>query len=255
MNSVDLLPFPKPRRHTEYFSTAMAGRPLVHLGTEADVSGLLDRSGRRPAASATAHVIRAIAETVAQHPDANCTFHRLPFPMLSRPRDVSVKVAFDVEVDGVRTVQSDVLMRADRRTPSEIHEWMQHTRSRMQNGRGRTRLLSALPRSVGRSVFASMTIAPVRHRFLGTIAVTSLAHRRVGTFFSDGGTTVTVGVGHAHRRPTVQDDSIEIRSVLPLSMTFDHRVIDGALAADILGDLVRHLERCTVPASHTRSEV
>lgn len=243
---VELLPFPASRRHTVHFLTVMTGRPLVHLGTEADVTGLVDLDGGS-GPSVTAHVVRAVAAVVARYPDARTTFHSFPFPLLSRPRDAAVKVAFDIEVDGVRTVQSDVLTRADRRTASEIHEWTRATRDRMRAGELRTGVLSFVPTPLGRALFSAATTAPLRHRAMGSVAVTSLAHRPIGAFFSDGGTTVTVGVGRHEKRPTVHDNKIEVRDILPLSLSFDHRVIDGGVAADIAGDLTRELEQTGRP--------
>jgi pyruvate/2-oxoglutarate dehydrogenase complex dihydrolipoamide acyltransferase (E2) component len=249
---VDLLPFPASRRHTVHFLTAVTGRPLVHLGTEADVTGLVGPDGGS-GPSVTAHVVRAVAAVVARHPDALATFHSFPFPLLSRPRDVAVKVAFDIEVDGVRTAQSDVLTRADRRTASEIHEWTRATRDRMCAGELRAGVLSFVPTTLGRALFSAVTTAPLRHRAMGSVAVTSLAHRPIGAFFSDGGTTVTVGVGRCEKRPTVRNNQIEARDIVPLSLSFDHRVIDGGMAADIAGDLTRELEQTGQPrASHVR---
>jgi pyruvate/2-oxoglutarate dehydrogenase complex dihydrolipoamide acyltransferase (E2) component len=243
---VELLPFPASRRHTVHFLTAVTGRPMVHLGTEADVTGLLDPDGGS-GPSVTAHVVRAVAAVLARYPDARATFHSFPFPLLARTRDVAVKVAFDIEVDGVRTVQSDVLTRADRRTASEIHEWTRATRDRMRAGELRTGVLSAVPTLLGRALFSALTSVPLRHRVMGNVAVTSLAHRRIGAFYSDGGTTVTVGVGRHEKRPIVRDNKIDVREILPLSLSFDHRVIDGGMAADIAGDLTRELEQTGAP--------
>ena len=42
--------------------------------------------------------------------------------------------------------------------------------------------------------------------------------------------------------PVVRDGQIGIRKILPLSLTFDHRIIDGAEAARFMNDLIKHLE-------------
>ena len=39
-----------------------------------------------------------------------------------------------------------------------------------------------------------------------------------------------LGVGAIVKKPVVIDDEIVIRSILPLSLSFDHRIIDGANA-------------------------
>ena len=51
-----------------------------------------------------------------------------------------------------------------------------------------------------------------------------------------------LGFGRIVERPWVYRGAIVIRKILPLSLTFDHRVIDGAEAAQFLGKVLRSLE-------------
>ena len=51
-----------------------------------------------------------------------------------------------------------------------------------------------------------------------------------------------LGVGKAEDKPVVIDKVIKIRKILPLSLSFDHRVVDGAQATKFLIDLKKHLE-------------
>lgn len=51
-----------------------------------------------------------------------------------------------------------------------------------------------------------------------------------------------LGVGRIKEVPAVVDGRIEIRRRMWLSLTFDHRLIDGGLAARFLQDLVHHIE-------------
>lgn len=39
-----------------------------------------------------------------------------------------------------------------------------------------------------------------------------------------------LGIGNAEKKPVVVDDQIVIREIMPVSLTFDHRLIDGAAA-------------------------
>lgn len=50
-----------------------------------------------------------------------------------------------------------------------------------------------------------------------------------------------LGVGRIEETPVVRDGAVTARPVIPLSLTFDHRFIDGATAQRFLNDLVRHL--------------
>jgi pyruvate dehydrogenase E2 component (dihydrolipoyllysine-residue acetyltransferase) len=51
-----------------------------------------------------------------------------------------------------------------------------------------------------------------------------------------------LGVARGAKKPVVRDDKIEPRVVLPLSLSYDHRVIDGASAAHFICALVKALE-------------
>ena len=51
-----------------------------------------------------------------------------------------------------------------------------------------------------------------------------------------------LGVGGIEKRPVVIDDAIAIRSMVCLSLTFDHRVIDGAVADQFMAKLKKRLQ-------------
>ena len=51
-----------------------------------------------------------------------------------------------------------------------------------------------------------------------------------------------LGLGKIEDRPVVRSGQIAIRKIMPLSLAFDHRVIDGVEAGRFLGVVIRHLE-------------
>ncbi|MFH1977986.1 MAG: dihydrolipoamide acetyltransferase family protein [Candidatus Aenigmatarchaeota archaeon] len=51
-----------------------------------------------------------------------------------------------------------------------------------------------------------------------------------------------LGVGRIQDKPVVRDGKIVIRKMLPLSLAFDHRIIDGAQAARFIRSVMNHLE-------------
>jgi 2-oxoglutarate dehydrogenase E2 component (dihydrolipoamide succinyltransferase) len=82
----------------------------------------------------------------------------------------------------------------------------------------------------------------------GTITITN-----VGSFGSLFGTpvinqpqTAIMGIGAIQKRPVVRtldgEDVIVIRHMVYLSLTYDHRVIDGALATQCLAAICKSLE-------------
>ena len=49
-------------------------------------------------------------------------------------------------------------------------------------------------------------------------------------------------MGKIEKRPTMEGDRVVGRERLPLSLTFDHRIVDGAPAARFLQRVVQLLE-------------
>ena len=78
----------------------------------------------------------------------------------------------------------------------------------------------------------------------GTFTITN-----VSMFEVDGFTPILkppetgiLGVGRVKQKPAVHDGEICIRSLMFLSLTFDHRVVDGAPANDFLQTVARYLQ-------------
>ncbi len=51
-----------------------------------------------------------------------------------------------------------------------------------------------------------------------------------------------LGVGRIEDVPVVRDGQVVVRPSIPLSLTFDHRIIDGATAQRFLNALIEHIE-------------
>src|SRR5579859_33648 len=76
----------------------------------------------------------------------------------------------------------------------------------------------------------------------GTFTVTNLGMYDVDAFtpILNPPEAAILGAGRVHRRPVAVDDRVEVRPVMALSLTFDHRVVDGAPAAQFL-QRVKHV--------------
>jgi pyruvate dehydrogenase E2 component (dihydrolipoamide acetyltransferase) len=49
-------------------------------------------------------------------------------------------------------------------------------------------------------------------------------------------------LGRSRKMPVVHDDRVEPRLMMPLSLSYDHRIIDGAMAARFLNEVIGYLE-------------
>jgi pyruvate dehydrogenase E2 component (dihydrolipoamide acetyltransferase) len=49
-------------------------------------------------------------------------------------------------------------------------------------------------------------------------------------------------LGRSRKMPVVHEDRIEPRLMMPLSLSYDHRLVDGAMAARFLNEVIGYLE-------------
>jgi len=63
----------------------------------------------------------------------------------------------------------------------------------------------------------------------------------------------TLFVGTAHRELTPNGKKNETAEVITLSLTFDHRVVNGAGAANFVHEIKEHLEQFKIPTGGTRA--
>lgn len=249
------VPAARERRHTLYFLGEIRGFSPVFLDTEVDMTAVLahraaTRGTGRPYSVVT-YVLHRAARVLADHPEANAGALGGLVPRVLRYGSVDGKLTLDKTLGGRRVVLSAVLPDLDRASLAEIQRQVWHYAdgdpARMPEFAALTKL-HRLPKAIGALAFRRV-VRPLRHRArrFGTFAVTSLGHRAVDGFHSVGGTTITLGVGRIVDRPVVRDGRITIAPVLRLNLAFDHRVIDGAEAADVLTEIKQALEDFAEP--------
>ncbi len=78
----------------------------------------------------------------------------------------------------------------------------------------------------------------------GTFTITN--YGSIGGLFGtpaiNPGECAILGIGKIVERPRVIHGQIETRKILPLSVTFDHRIVDGAETARFVNSMIEHLE-------------
>ncbi|MEV5986224.1 2-oxo acid dehydrogenase subunit E2 [Streptomyces sp. NPDC052051] len=243
------------RRHTLYFLEWAAAQRPVHLDTDIDMTRVQAHRaaardhGRRY--SVVSYLLYAAGRVLDRHPQANAAMAPGWPGLLRRPRTVrfdgvTAKLALDRPVEGERTVLSALVPGLEAASLREIQERVDRYRgeqaAELPEFRG-VRTLGRLPVPLGRAAFAAALRDPRRRAgVFGTVSVSSLGHRSVDGFHSAGGTAVTLCAGRVVDRAVVRDGVVVPAPMMRLGLTFDHRVIDGATAADVLSDLRHTLE-------------
>jgi pyruvate dehydrogenase E2 component (dihydrolipoamide acetyltransferase) len=78
----------------------------------------------------------------------------------------------------------------------------------------------------------------------GTFTITNLGAQEVDGFtpIINPPQCAILGIGRIVKKPAVMQDEVVVRQLITLSLTFDHRIVDGAPAAAFLRDVKRALE-------------
>lgn len=225
------------RRSRQVILDVLAGaarRYPVHALVEFDVTTAeqrlrdLDRT-----VSWTGFVVATVARAVAAHPELNA--RRAGRRLLVFDR-VDVAATVERPVDGAHVPVAVPVRDADRKSSQAITDELRHAKTRQARQPSWRPLsgLAALPGPVRRRLLRVAGRRPaVAARFGPAIGVTSL-----GMFASGGGwaipiapLTVTVTVGAVTPRAVAIGGQVVVRSMLPLTVSFDHSVVDGAPAA------------------------
>jgi pyruvate dehydrogenase E2 component (dihydrolipoamide acetyltransferase) len=210
------------RKTARHLVTSMVVVPQVAHMDEADVTELdaLRRRVRaelrdRPGARHTLlpFVIRAVASCLKRHPMFNVSLDPATEELVMKGY-----YGIGVAVDSGHGLVVPVVRDADRRSVLDISATVEDL--------------------AGRARESKLTVDELRG---GTFSVTN-----VGPL---GGTgmipavnypeAAILGMARAQEKPVVRNGAVVVRTMLPLTLAFDHRVADGADAARFMADLIR----------------
>ncbi len=249
MTAATARPFPAARRGTWTFLHAGARETChVHLMTDVDATAMrrarTDSGGKL---SYVSLVVKAAADVVAGYPEARSVLQGGPLrPRLAELDDVDVKVLFDKTVQGQRCVVSGTVRSAQTRSVLEVQDAVDAYKDAEVDEHGPYRQalrLQRLPLAVARLLFRAAMRDPVRRSALqGTFSVTSVGHEPVRAIFPMIYGTLGFGMGRIAQTPVVRDGQLAVAPQFTLSLAFDHRVVDGALASEVLARVRGRLE-------------
>jgi len=170
-------------------------------------------SGKAP--SITAYVVKALAMALVEIPQANVTWTSSA-RLFHEDVDIGVAVALD---DGLIT---PIVRRANTKPLIQIADEIGLLASRARNGE----------------------LKPEEYTG-GVTTVSNLGAYGIDRFTSiiNPPQSSIVSVGAGIRRPIVKDDAVQIATIMTTTFAFDHRVIDGALGAQLAACFRHKLEQ------------
>ena len=208
------------QRMTESWTTV----PHVTQFDDADITGLMElrkryakvyeKAGAR--LTVTSFAIKAAVSALGKYPAFKTSIDYEALEIVTRDY-VHIGVAVDTEAGLIAPVIRDADKKDLLNLSIELDELAERTRQRKLSAdemQGATFTISNLG-SIGGSYFTPIVNSP-------QVAV--------------------LGMGRGVQRPMVRDKKVALRMVLPLALSYDHRVIDGADGARFLREIVRCLE-------------
>jgi pyruvate/2-oxoglutarate dehydrogenase complex dihydrolipoamide acyltransferase (E2) component len=239
--------FPSERAHTYAFLRDAQRTCHVHLMTDVDASRIKGaRTFSNGKVSFVTFVVKAAAEVIAACPEARAVLRDGWRPRLATMQDVTAKVLFDKRIAGQRCVVSGTIANPQEHSIADIQEAMDEYKQAEVAKTGPFSALwklQRLPLPLLRLVYQAVMRNPLRRaKFQGTFSVTSVGQEAVRTILPMIASTIGLGVGRIVDTPQARDREVVIVPTMTLSLTFDHRVLDGALAAELLARIKSRLE-------------
>jgi pyruvate dehydrogenase E2 component (dihydrolipoamide acetyltransferase) len=206
-------------RLTEAAQTAAA----VTLTTEVDAGELVALHDRlkqsltpRKLAAPTYNdlMVKLTALALEEHPLLNASWEEGGIRL---HREVHLGIAVDTDAGLMVPVIRDAPAKSLRQIAAEARELAEKARKR-----------ALLPADLQGGTFTITNLGAY-----GIDAFTPLLHLPQ---------CAILGVGRIHRKPAVYNDHVVPRPMMALSLTFDHRVVDGGPAARFLGAIAEYVE-------------
>ncbi len=217
-----------PMRKSIADHMVLSKRTSAHVNTvfEVDVTSIVNLRDRHKdefekregvKLTFTPFLVKALVETIREFPILNCSVSGDTI-VFKKPINVGIAVALEAGL--IVPVVKDAHLKSFTGLALAIHDLAQRARSKrlrpdeVQNG----------------------TITITNPGIYGSLFGTPVINQPQ---------VAILGVGGIEKRPVVVNDAIAIRSMIYLSLSFDHRVIDGAVADQFMASLKARLQSWT----------
>ena len=208
------------RRMVESWTTI----PKINQFDDVDITALLSLREKHTSAyeknnvrlTLTSFILFALGRVLRKHPTANASLEPTGGELILKDY-CHIGIAVDTDAGLIVPILRDVDKKTLLQLSRELQDLTEKTRQRkiaLEEMQGGTFTISNQG-SIGGSHFTPIIYAP-------QVAI--------------------LGVGQGQKKPVVVDGKIAVRTMLPLCLAYDHRVLDGANAVRFLKDLMVALQ-------------
>jgi pyruvate dehydrogenase E2 component (dihydrolipoamide acetyltransferase) len=198
--------------------------PHVTQFDEVDITGLLALRKKYVAAyekkgarlTVTSFVLKAVVDMLKKHPIFNCSLDEVAQEIVFKEY-YHLGIAVDTEAGLIVPVIRD----ADKKNLVELSKALEELAAKARD------------RKVTAEEMKGGTFTISNQGGIGGGHFTPIVNKPE---------VAILGLGRAAAKPVAREGKVEIRTLMPLGLSYDHRVIDGGAAARFVTDLVRALE-------------
>ncbi|WJY13464.1 2-oxo acid dehydrogenase subunit E2 [Pectobacteriaceae bacterium CE90] len=233
----------KERNQTLSFLSISKNIPAITLIREVNVSHIVKSA---KLGSMTAITIKAISDALAKFPDLNVMVKFGSSNTLICLNDISVRLTLEKTLNGVSGVYSRVIKNTDIKTVMDIEKALKeikHENVKESEHYRKIRLIQQLPGFLAAILMKlALRSSKTQAETWGSFTVTSLGKNGPDMCIPISGSTFTFTLGAVSEKPIVAGEEIVAAWVANLVMVFDHRVLDGKLASQLLGQVKQNIE-------------
>jgi pyruvate dehydrogenase E2 component (dihydrolipoamide acetyltransferase) len=208
------------RRMTENWNAI----PHVTQFDDADITGLLalrkkfleayEKMGAR--LTVTSFVLKAVADTLKKHPIFNSSLDEATQEIVFKDY-VHIGIAVDTEAGLIVPVIRD----ADKKNLVELSKELESVATKARD------------RKVTADELKGGTFTISNQGGIGGAHFTPIVNKPE---------VAILGLGRAVAKPVAREGKVEVRTLMPIGLSYDHRVIDGGSAARFTVDLIKAIE-------------
>lgn len=201
-----------------------SGIPHVHQFDEAELTRIFELKKKHEAAyekqkvklTVTAFILKAVASTLKAHPKFNSSLDEAANEIVTK-QYVHLGIAVDTEAGLIVPVLKDADKKTLLQVTQELNELAEKARSRKVTG----------------EELQGSTFTVSNQGGIGGGAFTPIIKKPDAAI---------LGLGKGAMKAVVREGKVEARMMLPLGLSYDHRIIDGADAARFIVELVKQIE-------------
>ncbi len=258
MNTFEISRFPKSRVAT--FDVGIIGRKKHHIIAllEIDVTAAREKikehikSGRD--IGFTAWLLKVIATTI----EAYKYIHSINYKGRKQIifNDIDISTPIEKEVDGIRVPLATVIRGVNKKSIDEINVEIKQAKNKKvssekdyvlsnESEKYGNKLFFNLPQFIRLIIWKCILINPfTKKKNMGTVMLTNIGMtgKFPGWIIPKSIHNLCFGVGTIMKKPWINNNMIDIREIMHLTILFDHDAIDGSPAAKFADALVRNIE-------------